>query len=102
MKQYSCGVKHFLELIIIVTISIKRLNSRNKLGCHDRSSRVIECETLLFHEYLQGYRSLLSIVNSDMVWKLGELQSVYNELSFYVELASPCTNLLKFCLLIFQ
>ena len=38
------------------------------------------------------------IVNPDMVWKPGELQSVYNELSFYVELASPCTNLLKFCL----
>ena len=37
-----------------------------------------------------------------MVWKPGELQSVYNELSFHVELASPCTNLLKFCLLIFQ
>ena len=42
------------------------------------------------------------IVNPDVVWKPGELQSVYNELSFYVELASPCTNLLKFCLLIFQ
>ena len=42
------------------------------------------------------------IVNPDMVWKPGELQSVYNELSFCVELASPCTNLLKFCLLIFQ
>ena len=42
------------------------------------------------------------IVNRDMVWKLGELQSVYNELGFYVESASPCTNLLKFCLLIFQ
>ena len=42
------------------------------------------------------------IVNPDMVWKPGELQSVYNELSFYVELASPRTNLLKFCLLIFQ
>ena len=40
------------------------------------------------------------IVNPDMVWKPGELQSVYNELRFYVELASPCTNLLKFCLLI--
>ena len=44
----------------------------------------------------------LTIVNPDMVWKPGELQSVYNELSFYVELASPCRNLLKFCLLIFQ
>ena len=43
-----------------------------------------------------------SIVNPDMVWKPGELQSVYNELSFYVELASPCTNLLKFYVLIFQ
>ena len=43
-----------------------------------------------------------NIVNPDMVWKPGELQSVYNELSFYFELASPCTNLLKFCLLIFQ
>ena len=39
------------------------------------------------------------MVNSDMVWKLGELQSVYNEIRFYVESASPCTNLLKFCLL---
>ena len=39
MKQYSCEVKHFLKLI--VTISIKRLNQRNELGCHDRSSRVI-------------------------------------------------------------
>ena len=46
-------------------------------------------------------RLLLSIVivNPDMVWKLGELQSVYDELRFYVELASPCTNILKFCLL---
>ena len=42
------------------------------------------------------------MVNPDMVWKPGELQSVYNELLFYVELASPCTNLLKFCLLIFH
>ena len=38
-----------------------------------------------------------SIVTRDMVWKLGELQSVYNELQFNVETASPCTNLLKFC-----
>ena len=37
-----------------------------------------------------------------MVWKLGEHQSVYNELQFNVETASPCTNLLKFCGLIFQ
>ena len=37
------------------------------------------------------------IVTRDMVWKLGELQSVYNELQFNVETASPCTNLLKFC-----
>ena len=43
-----------------------------------------------------------TIVNADMVWKFGELQNVYNELSFYVELASPRTNLLKFCLSIFQ
>ena len=43
-----------------------------------------------------------TIVNPDMEWKPGELQSVYNELSFHVELASPCTNLLKFCLLMFQ
>ena len=42
------------------------------------------------------------MVNPDIVWKLSELQSVYNELRFYVELASPRTNLLKFCLLIFQ
>ena len=33
-----------------------------------------------------------TIVNPDMVWKPGELQSVYNELSFYVELASPCKS----------
>ena len=38
-----------------------------------------------------------TIVNREMVWKLGELQSVYNELRFNVETASPCTNLLKFC-----
>ena len=31
-----------------------------------------------------------------------ELQSVYHELQFNVETASPCTNLLKFCWLIFQ
>ena len=38
------------------------------------------------------------IVTTDMVWKLGELQSVYNdELQFNVDTASPCTNLLKFC-----
>ena len=41
----------------------------------------------------------LAIVNPH---KLGELQSVYNELRFYVDLASPCPNLLKFCLLIFH
>ena len=44
----------------------------------------------------------IHLVQTDMVWKPGELESVYNELRFYVELASPCTNLLKFCLLIFQ
>ena len=38
-----------------------------------------------------------TIVTRDMVGKLGELQSVYNELQFNVETASPCTNLLKFC-----
>ena len=38
-----------------------------------------------------------SIVTRDMVWKLGELQSVYNELQFNVGTASSCTNLLKFC-----
>ena len=43
-----------------------------------------------------------NIVNRDMVWKLGKLQSAYNELQFNVETASPCTNLLKFCWLIFQ
>ena len=37
-----------------------------------------------------------TIVTREMVWKLGELQSVYNELQFDVEIASPCTNLLKF------
>ena len=37
------------------------------------------------------------IVTRDMVWKLGEIQSVYNELQFNVETASPSTNLLKFC-----
>ena len=37
-----------------------------------------------------------------MVWKLGELQSVYNELRFNVETASPCTNLLKLCWLTFH
>ena len=42
------------------------------------------------------------IVTRDMVWKLGELQSVYNELQFNVETASPRTNLLKFCWLVFQ
>ena len=41
-----------------------------------------------------------AIVNGDMVWKLGKFQSVYNELRYYVESASPFTNLLKFCLLI--
>ena len=30
-------------------------------------------------------RMIKTIVNPDMVWKPGELQSVYNELSFYVE-----------------
>ena len=42
------------------------------------------------------------IVNRDIVWKMGKLQSAYNELRFNVETASPCTNLLKFCWLIFQ
>ena len=42
------------------------------------------------------------IVNPDMVGKPGKLQSVYNELRFYAELASPCTNLLKLCLPLFQ
>ena len=32
-----------------------------------------------------------------MVWKLGELQSVYNELQFYVKTTSPGKTLLKFC-----
>ena len=43
-----------------------------------------------------------SIVNGDMVWRVSKFQSVYNELQCYVEATSPCTNLLKFCLLIFQ
>ena len=33
-----------------------------------------------------------NIGNPDMVRKPGELQSVYNELRFYVELASPCKS----------
>ena len=43
------------------------------------------------------YSLTADIVTRDMVWKLGELQSVYNELQFNVGTASPCTNLLKFC-----
>ena len=39
----------------------------------------------------------INIVTRDMVWKLEELQSVYNELQLNAETASPCTNLLKFC-----
>ena len=31
-----------------------------------------------------------------MVWKLGKLQSAYNELHFDVETVLPCTNLLFF------
>ena len=42
------------------------------------------------------------IVNPDMFLKYGKRQSFYNELWFYVNLASPCTNLLKFCPLIFH
>ena len=38
---------------------------------------------------------VFGIVTRDMVWKLGELQSVYNELQFNVDTASPCTNLHK-------
>ena len=34
----------------------------------------------------------MAIVNADMVWKPGKLRSFYNELRFYVELASPCIN----------
>ena len=45
---------------------------------------------------------LRNIVNGDMVWKLGQFQSVNNELRCYVESASPCTNLLKFCRSILQ
>ena len=44
----------------------------------------------------------VTIVNGDVVWKLGKFQSVYNELRCYVESASPCTNLLKFWQLIIQ
>ena len=44
----------------------------------------------------------IDIVNRDMVWKLGEVQSVYDELRFSVKTDSPCRNLLKFCILIFQ
>ena len=40
--------------------------------------------------------------DGDMVWKLSEFQSVYNELQCYAESTSPCTNLMKFCLLIFH
>ena len=40
---------------------------------------------------------VVTIVTRDMVWKLSKLQSVYNELQFNAETASPCTNLLKFC-----
>ena len=40
------------------------------------------------------------MINVDMVWKSGELQSAYNKIRFYVELASPCTNLLEFCSLV--
>ena len=52
--------------------------------------------------YKQCYRIESTIINRDMVWRLGEFQSVYNELWFNVETASPCTNLLKFSRLIFQ
>jgi hypothetical protein len=48
--------------------------------------------------------TVLIIVYRDMVWNLGKLQGPYNRLRFYVEMASPCTNRLKLCLLalIFQ
>ena len=36
------------------------------------------------------------MVNADMVCNPGELENVHNELRFYVELASPCTNLLNY------
>ena len=42
------------------------------------------------------------IFNRDMVWKFGELQSVYMELRFYVKTNVPGTNLLKFESLMFQ
>ena len=37
-----------------------------------------------------------TIVNADMVWKSEELQSFYNELRFYIELASLCTSQRKY------
>ena len=56
--------------------------------------RRVKWKQLIFS--LQSFELLLSyihgnyiIVTRDMVWKLGELQSVYNELQFNVETASP-------------
>ena len=52
---------------------------------------------ICFVGYCFSVKIVFIIVNGDMVWKLGKFESVYNELRCYVESASPCTNLLKFC-----
>jgi hypothetical protein len=49
-----------------------------------------------------SYTATSRIANEDIVWKLGKLQRVYNELQCYDETASLYTNLLIFCLLLFQ
>jgi hypothetical protein len=49
-----------------------------------------------------SYTATSRIANEDIVWKLGKLQRVYNELQCYDETASLYTNLLIFCLLLLQ
>ena len=56
-----------------------------------------EEEHLLVFELLHpNTKNTCIIVDPDMVWKLGKLQSAYNELRFDVETVLPCTNLLFF------
>ena len=48
------------------------------------------------------YKMCESIVNRATVGNSANFKRRYNELRYYVEMASPCTDLLKFCLLILQ
>ena len=79
---------------------LKQCSTFSVCGPYDNFSQCLIETSNAIEEVSRSYAVHMLIVDRNMVWKLGKLQSAYNVLM--LGRSSPCTNLLFFRLLIFK